>query len=160
MRDLALIALVLFGIEAYQTHGHLRGPAPHAMLRTLEGDFIRLSSLTGTRTLLVVWAPWCTVCKLETGSVRRVRSWLEPSIRVVSIAASYKSDQEVQQYVHEEGVDYPVWLADDKFVGAFGVQAFPSFFVLDADGRVVGSMQGYTTAPGLWLRAKLLGRLL
>lgn len=156
-RELALIALVLYGVEAFQTRDHPRGPVPETVLRTLEGDFVRLSYYKGRRTLLAVWAPWCHVCALETGNIRRVRDWLAPSIRVVSIAAAYKSDKEVHEYVRDNHVDYPVLLADNAFSENFAVRSFPSFFVLDADGRIVSSAQGYTTTAGLWLRAKLGG---
>jgi thiol-disulfide isomerase/thioredoxin len=157
LRDLIIIALVVFGVEAYQTRQHLRGPAPETYLRTLEGDFVRMSSLAGTRTLLVVWAPWCGVCKLETGNIQRVAGWLEPSVHVISVAASYRSIEEVRDYIRFQQVEYPVLLADEKFATSFGVNSFPSFFVLDADGSVLSSAQGYTTTLGLWARAKLAG---
>jgi thiol-disulfide isomerase/thioredoxin len=157
LRDLAILAVAVIALDAFQTREHARGPAPDLALRTLEGDFVRLSSFAGTRTLLVVWAPWCGVCKLETGNVQRVRAWSEPWLRVVSVAASYQSVEEVRDYVRYQGVDYPVLLAGADFVAALGVRAFPSFFVLDADGTIVGSMQGYTTTLGLWVRSKLAG---
>jgi thiol-disulfide isomerase/thioredoxin len=68
LRDLAILAVAVIALDAFQTREHARGPAPDLALRTLDGDFVRLASFAGTRTLLVVWAPWCGVCKLETGN--------------------------------------------------------------------------------------------
>lgn len=159
LRQLAILGLVFFAIDAYQTRDHPRGPTPPLVLHTLEGDSTWLSYFKGRRTLLFVWAPWCAVCQLEIGNIRRVREWLSPSVRVVSVAASYKSPAEVHEYVRDHHVDYPVLLAGNDFIQAFAVRGYPSAFVLDADGRIVGSAQGYTTTVGLWLRAKFAGGL-
>ena len=155
--ELLLLGAAVLAVDAFQTRGHVHGRPPELSLSTLQGEPVSLGSLRGRPLVLVVWAPWCGVCKLEASNVARVRRWLEPRAQVLSIAAAYRSVDDVRGFMREQGVDYPVLLAgaDHSFERAFGVRAFPSTFVLDAAGNVVRSTQGYTSTLGLWWRGAL-----
>ena len=52
---------------------------------------------------------------------------------------------------------HPVLLAQDDFQRLMHVEAFPTVFVLDSQGRIVASMQGYTTTLGLVWRTLWAG---
>jgi peroxiredoxin len=153
--ELLLLCAAVLAMDAFQTRGHVHGRPPELSFSTLQGEPVSLASLRGQPLVLVVWAPWCGVCKLEASNVARARRWLEPRAKVLSIAASYGSVEDVRGFMREQGVDYPVLLADRGFERAFGVRAFPSLFVLDAAGDVVRSTQGYTSTLGLWWRGAL-----
>ena len=150
--DLSLIAVVITAIGAFQTRNHPRGDAPPYEFRTLEGAPVAMSTLQGKPTLLAVWAPWCGVCKAESGNVSRVHRWLGSKANVVSVATGFEDVREVRGYMENQGVDYPVLLARDDFQRTMKIDAFPTVFVLDAQGRIVSSMQGYTTTLGLLWR--------
>jgi len=57
--------------------------------------------------------------------------------------------------VRDHGVDYPVLLGDDALLRALRVEAFPTTYFLDAQGRVRRSASGYTTTLGLLARIVL-----
>jgi thioredoxin-related protein len=59
---------------------------------------------------------------------------------------------EVRGYMVSRGVDYPVLLGSDEVVRGFRVEAFPTVYFLDAQGRVKHSVVGYTTSLGLLAR--------
>lgn len=150
--DLSVLALVLAVVGAFQTRNHPRGDAPAYVFTTLEGGTVSLASMQGKPTLVAVWAPWCGVCKAESGNVSRVYRWLGSRANVVSVATGYGQVAEVQNYMQAQGVDYPVLLARDDFQQVMRISAFPTVFVIDAQGRIVSSMQGYTTTFGLLFR--------
>lgn len=150
--DLSMIAVVITAIGAFQTRNHPRGEAPAYEFRTLEGAPVAMATLQGKPTLLAVWAPWCGVCKAESGNVSRVHRWLGSKANVVSVATGFDDVREVRGYMESQGVDYPVLLARDDFQRTMNIDAFPTVFVLDAQGRIVSSMQGYTTTLGLLWR--------
>jgi thiol-disulfide isomerase/thioredoxin len=152
--DLAIMLAIVLGFEAFQTRAHPRGPTPAVTLRSFDGASSSLTAYAGKPTLVAIWAPWCGVCKLTAPNVARARDWLGADAHVISVAASFRTVDEVERYVQENQVDGPVLLGDRDFQRALGVQAFPSFFVLDAQGRIVMSAQGYTTTFGLWARTR------
>jgi thiol-disulfide isomerase/thioredoxin len=157
LADVLLITVLLAAVGAFQTRHHPRGAMPALELRTLDGQPASLAAYRGKPLLLVLWAPWCGVCKVETDNVSRVRAWLGDRAHVVSIAAAYRELSEVQRYMREQAVDYPVLLAGDADRERLQVGAFPAVFVVDAEGRIGNSVTGYTTTLGLFLRVLWAG---
>lgn len=155
--DLLLIFAIVFAVNAFQTRHHPRGAAPQLELHALDGQRVSLAAYQGKPLLLAVWAPWCGVCKAETDNVSRVRDLLGERAHVVSVAAAFRDVSEVTRYVHEQGVDFPVLLATEADQRRLSVGAFPTFFVLDAQGRIASSVQGYTTTLGLLWRVLWAG---
>ena len=71
---------------------------------------------------------------------------------MVSVATAFNDVSEVRGYMAAQGVDYPVLLARDDFAKVMHVEAYPTVFVLNREGQIVSSMQGYTTTLGLLWR--------
>ena len=155
--DGSVLLVILLVVGAFQTRNHPRGAAPSYTFSTLEQAPVTLASLAGKPTLVAVWAPWCGVCKAESDNVSRARSWLGARANVVSVATAFTDVSQVRQYMSTQGVDYPVLLADDDFARVMHIDAFPTVFVLDSQGRIVSSMQGYTTTLGLMWRTLWAG---
>jgi len=154
--DLTVLLIIVTAAGAYQTRGHLAaGSAAEASLHDLDGRPVALSSLRGRPTAVAFWAPWCAVCKAESGNLSRLARWTGGWARVVSVAAAYGDAAEVRGYMAAQGVDYPVLLGDDEVLRAFRVDAFPTVYFLDAAGRVKGSVSGYATTLGLLARLYL-----
>ena len=154
-KDLAIVAVIFVAASAWQTRKLLSGgePAPAFDLVTLGGEQMSLESLGGKPTALVFWAPWCGVCKQEAGTISEVRDAAGDGANVVSMALSYEGRGDVEAFVEEHGVDYPVIMGRERTRAAYKIEAFPTIYVLDAQGRVQHTMVGYT--PGFGLRARL-----
>jgi thiol-disulfide isomerase/thioredoxin len=155
--DLTVMAAIVLVLGAFQTRNHPRGAAPAYTFTTLDQAPVTLASLAGKPTLLAVWAPWCGVCKAESGNVSRARAWMGERAHVVSVSTAFNDVSEVRAYMAAQGVDYPVLLAQDDFQKLMHIDAFPTVFVLDSQGRIVSSMQGYTTTLGLVWRTLWAG---
>lgn len=150
--DGAIVIAIFMAVSLWQTRSHLRGEAPGFTLATLDGGTVSTESLAGKPALVVFWAPWCGVCRLESRNVSWVRSLVGTSASVVSVASEYDDLGEVRAYVAEQNVDYPVLLGGRATARAFQVHAFPTVFFLDSEGRITGSVVGYTTTLGLLAR--------
>lgn len=150
--EVGLVVLVLAVVGVWQTRGHLAdGPAPDFTLPSLAGDEVHLAELRGEPVLLAFWAPWCGVCAAQSGNVGWVQRLVGGRAHVLSVAAAYRSTAEVAAAARDHGIDYPVVLADPSLTQRYRVEAYPTLYFLDADGRVKRSAVGYTTTLGmLW----------
>lgn len=153
--DIAVVVGLFLGVSAWQARGHLRGEAPALSLPTLDGPVVSNASLAGKPTMVVFWAPWCGVCRAESPNISRVQSMVGDRAHVISVASDYEDLASVRAYVDDRDVDYPVLLGGDKTARAWGVRAFPSVFFLDGEGRITGSVVGYSTTAGLLARLLL-----
>lgn len=151
--ELAAVLVLVGAVGAWQARNHPRGPAPAYVFTTLEQREVAFASLQGKPTLLAVWAPWCSVCKAESDNLGRAHRWLDGRVNVVSVATAFRDVRDVRAYIDAQRVDYPVLLARDDFPEVMHIGAFPTLFVLDAKGNIVGSAQGYVTTLGLLWRA-------
>jgi thiol-disulfide isomerase/thioredoxin len=152
--DLSVVAVLLVGIGLFQTRNHPRGRAPEYAFTTLEsGERKSFASFAGKPTVVAIWAPWCGVCKAESDNLSRANRWLGSHANVVSVATQFGDLSQVRAYVQNQHVDYPVLIANDDFASVMHVNAFPTLFVLDAQGNIVSSVEGYTTTLGVLWRA-------
>jgi len=154
--EAAWVMAILAAVGAWQVRGHVQaGTRPEFTLPALSGEPVSLASLRGKPALVVLWAPWCGVCKAQSDNVGRVQRLVGDRARVISVASSYGDVSEVEAYVRERGVEYPVLLGGDGVAKALRVEAYPTAYFLDAEGRVKRSVAGYTTTAGLLLRLLL-----
>lgn len=153
--DGLLLCALLTALATWQARSLPTGPTPDFALPALGGERYENAQLVGRPTLLVFWAPWCGVCRLESQNLSWVQALVGERARVLSVAVQYDSLDEVEAYVAAHGVDYPVLLGGRTTARRFGVQAYPTAFFLDSDGAIKRAAVGYTTTAGLLWRLLL-----
>jgi len=154
--DGGLILLVFLAIGAWQTRNLIASgaAAPDFTLHDLDGEPHRLAELQGRKVLLYFWAPWCGVCKTVAPNVASIAESAGDDVTVLSVALSYKSEEDVARVAREHGIPGTVLLGNASVREAYAVDAYPTFYVLGADGTIRHSLVGYSTWLGL--RARLL----
>ena len=71
LRDIALLLLVFFAIQWWQSRDLAAGPAPPLVGHLVDGSPYQLNSVDGP-VLVHFWATWCPVCRLEQDNVAAI----------------------------------------------------------------------------------------
>ena len=152
--ELGVILLLMLALEAWMTRDAVSGKAPLFTAQTIAGEAFDLRSLQGSPALVHFWATWCPVCELEQGTIDAVAA----DYPFISVAMQSGSEQEILDYLREQGVDYPV-VSDPQgtLSRRYGVTGVPASFILDGEGEVRFVTRGFTSSWGLRIRLWLAG---
>lgn len=148
--NIALVLVAYFAIQSFQTRdAPTSGAAPELSGFLLDGTPVRLSQFLGKPVLVHFWATWCTVCRLEQSNINNIA---EDHV-VLTIASQSGGVIDVQKYVDERKITLPV-IADSqgRLAKLFGIKAYPTTFIVDANGQISDAEVGYSTELGLRFR--------
>lgn len=115
-----------------------RKPAPEFTLSDANGSSVKLSDYRGKVVLLNFWATWCGPCTLEIPwFIDFEREFKSRGFEVVGISMDEDGWAAIKPYVAEHKMNYRVLLGDDSVSQLYGgVDALPTSFVIDRDGRI------------------------
>lgn len=113
-------------------------PAPDFSLKTLDGKPLNLADFRNKVVLLNFWATWCGPCRMEIPDLVDLQKRYKDRLEVVGLNVDDDDPNEIQKYVSQTGINYPVAMTpDDLRMQYGGIAALPTSFVLDTEGRVV-----------------------
>jgi peroxiredoxin len=155
-----VIAVVFFIALAFQSRNMLSADgrsAPDLLGVTLGGEQYDLADAASRPAMVYFFAPWCRICAASSGNLNRLNRWRDPdAIEIVAVALDYETAGEVRDYVERHDLNVTVVLGDANVSRHWQIQGFPSYYVLNAEHRIVRRDIGYSTQLGLWLRAWLI----
>lgn len=155
-----IIAVIFFGGLAWQTRNMLPTdgqPAPPLTGVMLDGTPYSLEDLVDRPALVYFFAPWCRICAASSGNLNRLRRWRDPNdIEIVAVALDWDTAEAVRDYAERHNLNVSVVLGDPGVSRRWQISAFPSYYVLDDEHRIVRRDVGYSSQVGLWLRAWLI----
>ena len=155
-----LIVVVFFGVLSFQSRNMLAADgqaAPELRGTTLSGQRYDLQHAAARPALVYFFAPWCRICAASAGNLNRLRRWrANEDIEIVAVALDWDTAVEVRDYVERHDLNVTVVLGDAKLARQWQIQAYPSYYVLDDEHRIVRRDIGYSSQLGLWVRAWLI----
>ena len=134
-------------------------PAPDFTLVDQNGQEHTLSDYKGKVVFLNFWATWCGPCQREMPEIQQLyEDWGENTGEVVVLGVANPMDPdrpgnadslttgEIGDWLEEKGYTYPTVMDETGEIFAqYGISAFPTTFMIDADGNVFGYITGSLT---------------
>lgn len=155
LEALAFVVIVA-GLQAWRARDLLpadeRTAAPAFELVDLAGRPWNTARLAGKPAVIYFFAPWCGVCAASAPQLRGFHRWRGDDVQVLLIGLDYAAVGELHEYARRHALTVPVLIGTAPVGAAYRIRGYPTYYVLDAQGRIARRDMGYTTVAGLWLR--------
>jgi thiol-disulfide isomerase/thioredoxin len=119
--------------------------APEFSARLRSGEEINLDTLKGKVVLLDFWGTWCSACRVSLPLLKKLAAKVDPiKVAIISVDEG-DSLQQWKQFVAANGMSWSqVYDGDRSLYRAFGVDAFPRYFILSRDGIILEQFKGWS----------------
>jgi cytochrome c biogenesis protein CcmG, thiol:disulfide interchange protein DsbE len=161
MKNISLSALLITFVFVASSFTTNLAPFPSLNIKSLDGKDVHTSTFAkqGKVTVVSFWATWCTPCKAELDVMNELYSeWKEKyDVNVVAITIDdARGLTKVPAMVANKGWEFTV-LADAKqeLMQALSFQTIPQTFLLDQEGNIVYSHNGYKSGDEIELEEKI-----
>jgi thiol-disulfide isomerase/thioredoxin len=113
-------------------------PAPNFELASLDGNRLRLSSYRGRVVYINFWGTWCEPCQRELPAFQQFQEQHGDEGAVILAVNVAEEPDAINEYFEEQGISGLTVLLDTKqdVSQAFGIDRFPTTYLIDAAGVV------------------------
>lgn len=123
--------------------------APPLSLKDMSGKTISLEDYKGSYVLINFWATWCQYCDEEMPDLVDFQKKHKDEVTVLAINVN-EDAKTVQAYLDKKNIDLKVLLDQEgKTAEDFLVSAFPTTFLIDRAGKVIGFIPGKMSAEDM-----------
>ena len=121
--------------------------ASNFLLKDMTGNKHQLSSYKGKWVLVNYWATWCPPCLEEVPDlVNLYDQRKQKDLMVLGVVFDYKDVKEVNEYVDDMLMSYPIVLGDDSVTAQIGsAEVMPTTYIYNPQGVLVKIKRGLIT---------------
>lgn len=127
-------------------------PAPDFTVLDRDGNEVKLSDLRGKPVVVSFWASWCGVCKTGMSDFEEAYAAYGDNVHfmMVNLTAGSETQDVARTYIEEKGYTFPIYFDTEmSAAGAYGVNAVPVTYLVDAEGNLVAYGQGRLGLDGI-----------
>ena len=153
--DVILLMAAFVLISMWQTR-NLPDDEHTPVLQAVWLDDMKAESVMvpGQVGVVYFFAPWCFYCRHSIDNLNDlVASGQLSWARVVAL--EYEHLDDVREFIQETDVQLPVLLGSPQTTTDWQIRGFPTYFVIDGDGKIASRSVGYSTKIGLQIRTWL-----
>lgn len=112
-------------------------------LEDLRGSMVSLKDFRGRVIFLNFWASWCGPCRIEMPAMELLWQVFQDDDFVI-LAVDVKEERDtVSSFIEKNDYTFPVLLdSRGKVANMYDVRAYPTSFLIDWEGKVVGKAVG------------------
>jgi thiol-disulfide isomerase/thioredoxin len=119
-------------------------PAPELAFTSRDGTPLRLADFRGRVVLVNLWATWCGPCVREMPSLDRLQAQFGDRLLVLAISEDRGGAHVVDPFLEKLALAHLAIFLDASSAAqqAFKVRGLPTSFLINRDGRILGSLEG------------------
>ncbi|UXP31549.1 TlpA family protein disulfide reductase [Reichenbachiella agarivorans] len=160
MKQTYLICFLLITMGLVQTHTlQAQSAVFQIKLKEINGYYRTIGDLKGSQlTIVDFWATWCKPCvKSIPKLVELSHTYDNETVAFVGVNVdSPRNTSKVRPFAMSRRIDYPVLLdSDQALYGELLVSVLPTLFILDKEGKVLYTHEGYTTGDEKIFKEKI-----
>jgi peroxiredoxin len=127
--------------------GKERKAAPDFALKDANGQTVRLADYRGKVVLLDFWATWCGPCKIEIPWFKEFeRENKDKGFAVIGVAMDDEGWDVVKPFAKDLEINYRLVAGNDAVTEQYGgIDALPTTFLIDRDGRIASIHVGLSS---------------
>jgi thiol-disulfide isomerase/thioredoxin len=132
-------------------------PAPELGFTSRDGTPLHLADFRGSVVLVNLWATWCGPCVREMPSLDRLQAQFGDRLLVLAISEDRGGAHVVDPFLEKLALAHLAIFLDASSAAqqAFKVRGLPTSFLIDRDGRILGSLEG----GAVWDAQDMVARL-
>ncbi len=128
--------------------------APGFTLPDLNGNKVSLSSYKGRPLVVDFWATWCGPCKVEIPWFEKLHDqYASQGLEIIGVSADdldkddpeklFTEKRDIADFVQKMHMNYPILIDAQSIENSYGgLDALPTTFFIDKNGRIVASTIG------------------
>ncbi|MDX2146281.1 MAG: TlpA disulfide reductase family protein [Planctomycetota bacterium] len=121
--------------------------APDFELKDPGGNTFTLASFKDKVVLLDFWGSWCPPCRAAMPGMQRLHErFKNKPVAVVGLNFERSRDADPQAFMRQNKYTYKLLLNAETIAPKFQVSGWPTFYVLDQNGKVLWSAAGHSPA--------------
>jgi len=127
--------------------------APAFTLDDLNGRKVSLESFRGHPLVVDFWATWCAPCKVEIPWFEKLHDqYASQGLEILGLSTDdldpqdpaklFTEKRDIADFVQKMHMNYPVLLNGASVEDKYGLEAYPTTFYIDRNGKIVASTVG------------------
>lgn len=133
-------------VESMRAQGFVKvgDMTPYWSLPMISGNSVKLADLKGSLVLLEFWFPYCGGCIQAIPDINMIqKTYANRNLKIFGIEFTQTDPEILTDYISKQGIEYPTlykgqWVSKD-----YGVNAAPTFFLINKKGIIVYSSVGF-----------------
>ena len=135
--------MLLSPVHARELQVYKGGATPPLVLKDLNGKTHDLKQYRGKVVLINFWATWCPPCRAEMPSMQRLKNKMAGKPFVILAVDMGETEAEVKAFLPQVKTDFNVLMdKDGRALKAWKVFAFPTSYLVDAQGKIRYGLYG------------------